>query len=116
MSGASWVGASSPGPFLGETKMRPGVAPGRFVFTLMAGGRRSGRERKVLACPGPWGAADARVRALGSQPMEPGIATKAVPAVRALRNLRRVIPAPNLPLLDCLPKFALSSLASTEGE
>ncbi|MCD6053888.1 MAG: hypothetical protein K0Q96_1080 [Rubrobacteraceae bacterium] len=96
--------------------MWPGAAPGRFVFTLMAGGRRSGRERKDLACPGPWGAADARVRALGSQPREPESATRAVPAVRAPRNLRRVIPAPSLPLLHCLPKFALSSLASIEGE
>ena len=55
ISGASWVGASSPGPFLGETKMWPGAVPGRFALTLMAGGRRSGRERKVLACPGSLG-------------------------------------------------------------
>src|SRR5215211_4298747 len=97
-------------------KMWPGAVPDRFVFTLMAGGRRSGRERKVLACPGPCGAADALVRELGSQPREPERATKAVPAVSASRNLRRVIPAPSLPLLDCLPKFALSSLASIEKE
>jgi hypothetical protein len=82
----------------------------------MAGGRRSGRERKVLACPGPRGAAEALVRELGSQPREPESATRALPAVRAPRNLRRVIPAPSLPLLDRSPKFALSSLASTEGE
>src|SRR5215207_3140609 len=80
----------------------------------MAGGRRSGRERKVLACPGPWGAADALVRELGSQPREPESTTKAVPAVRARRNLRRVIPVPSLPLLDFFLKFALSSFACPE--
>jgi hypothetical protein len=101
---------------LGETKMWPGAVPGRFALTLIAGGRRSGRERKDLACPVPWGAAEAWVRELGSQPREPESATRAVPAVRAPRNLRRVIPVPNLPLLACLPKFALSSLAGIERE
>src|SRR5215218_9280515 len=62
------------------------------------------------------GRTEIRARALGSQPREPESATKAVPAVRAPRNFRRVIPAPSLPLLDCSPKFALSSLASIERE
>src|SRR5215210_2122940 len=77
-----------------------------FVFTSMAGGRRSGRERKALASADPLGAAVARVPSVGSHPREPESATKAVPAMRVSRNLRRVIPAPSLPLLDRSPKLA----------
>jgi hypothetical protein len=86
------------------------------LFTSISGGRRSGRERKAIARPSVWGAAVALVRAVGSHPREPESATRAVPAVVASRKLRRVILPLRLPLLDRLPKFVLSSLASVERE
>ena len=82
------------------------------MLTVTAGGRRSGRDRKVLTGPCPFGAAVARVRASGSQPRVPARAIQAVPAVSAPRNLRRVIAALRLLLPACSPKFDLSSLAS----
>src|SRR5215203_6288250 len=82
------------------------------MFTLMTGGRRSGRERKGLPCPGPRDSALARVRAVGPQPRAPASAIQAVPAVKAPRNFRRVIPALRFLFLVRLPKSALSSLAS----
>src|SRR5215211_3735051 len=85
-----------------------------FVFTSMAGGRRSGRERKALASADPLGAAVARVPSVGSHPREPESATKVVPAVRVSRNLRRVIPAPSLPFLDRSPKLASCPRLSPE--
>src|SRR5215212_5414718 len=33
----------------------PGAASGELEFTLISGGRRSGRVRNALACPGPLG-------------------------------------------------------------
>jgi hypothetical protein len=64
----------------------------------MSGGRRSGRVRNARACPGPPGAVDARVRAVGSQPRVLVSAIPAAPAESAPRNLRRVIVPPSLPL------------------
>src|SRR5215211_4240307 len=82
----------------------------------MAGGWRSGRERKVRASPDPRGAAVALERAVGSQPREPESAAQAVPAEMAPRNLRRVIPAPGPPILDRSSKSALAPLVSIEGK
>ena len=47
------AGGRPPGSFLGETKTYPGAASGELAFTLMAGGRRSGRVRNALAYPVP---------------------------------------------------------------
>src|SRR5215203_267473 len=76
----------------------------------MAGGWRSGRERKTLAALGPLGAAAALVRAVGAQPRDAGRAIHAVPAEMAPRNLRRVISVPNFSFFARLPNSTLSSV------
>src|SRR5215204_5954222 len=77
--------------------MYPGAAAGELAFTVISGGRISGRVRNALACPGLPGAAEARVREVGSQPTVPVSAIPAAPAESAPRNLRRVIVPPSLP-------------------
>src|SRR5918994_1705764 len=87
----SWLGWASSGPFFGATKTRPGeVSPGGWV-TVMTGGRRSGRERKLHVCPTGDEAAVARALGSGSQPSVPPNAASAAPPAVACRNLRRVI-------------------------
>src|SRR5215212_7602478 len=106
--GASWLGTRPPGSFLGETKMYPGAASGELAFTLITDGRRSGRVRNALACPGPSSEAEARVREVGSQPSAPVSASPA--AESAPRNHRRVILPPRLSLLAHFSaKYVLSS-------
>src|SRR5215217_2962177 len=57
----------------------------------MAGGRRSGRERKDHGSSPRAGEAIALARGLGSQPRMPVSVIQAPPAATASRNLRRVI-------------------------
>src|SRR5215212_12169530 len=78
--------------------MYPGAAAGELAFTVISGGRISGRVRNALACPGLPGAAEARVREVDSQPTVPVSAIPAAPAESTPRNLRRVIAPPSLPL------------------
>src|SRR3954447_12548744 len=109
MRGASWLGAFPPGSFFGDTKTYPGAAAGEPAFTLMAGGRRSGRVRNSLACPDLPGSAEASVREAGSQPTVPVSAIPAAPAETTPRNLRRVIVPLSLPLsAHFSAKFVLS--------
>src|SRR5919112_1991515 len=56
----------------------------------MAGGWRSGRERKFHACPAGADAAFALARGTVSQPRVPPSATHAAPPAAACRNLFRV--------------------------
>jgi hypothetical protein len=79
------------------------------MFTLITGGRRSGRERKALAVPSTRGAASALVRAVSPHPRGPDKAIQAVPAEMALRSPRRVIPTPNL---SCCSRSTKSTLSS----
>src|SRR5215213_4945744 len=57
----------------------------------MAGGRRSGRERKAHGCSPRAGEAIALARGLRSQPRVPVSVIHTLPAATAPRNLRRVI-------------------------
>jgi hypothetical protein len=88
--------------------MYSGAVPGELAFTSMAGGRRSGRVRYVLARPGP--PDEARVRGDCPQPNVPVNAIPAAPAESAPRNLRRVIlpPSPSF-LAHVRAKSVLSS-------
>ena len=91
-------GPVRPAPFSERRRRILAQRLGEPAFTLMSGGRRSGRVRNALACPGLPGAAEARVREVGSQPTVPVSAIPAAPAESAPRNLRRVIVPPSLPL------------------
>src|SRR5215208_2943877 len=96
------------GSFLGETKMYPGAASGELAFTLITGGRRSGRVRNALACPGPSSEAEAQVREVGSQ--QSAAVSTSPAAESAPRNHRRVILPPRLSLLAHFSaKYVLSS-------
>jgi hypothetical protein len=90
--------------------MYSGAVPGELAFTSMAGGRRSGRVRYVLARPGPSDEAEPRVRGDCPQPNVPVNAISAAPAESAPRNLRRVIlpPSPSF-LAHVRAKSVLSS-------
>src|SRR5215213_556469 len=65
--------------------MWPGAVPGRFVFTLMAGGRRSGRERpeKPAACDpcsqSPYAGQFAPTRPLVSRQHRKGVGARPAP-------------------------------------
>src|SRR5919112_549665 len=87
----SWLGWASSGPFFGATKTRPGAVFLGGVVTVITGGRRSGRERKLHVCPTGDVAAVPLALGSGSQPtVTPSAASAALPAV-ALKNVRRVI-------------------------
>src|SRR5215212_6866136 len=74
----------------------PGAASGELEFTLISGGRRSGRVRNALACPDPSGGAEARGREVDSQPSMPVSKT---PAAESPEKPSTVILPPSLSLL-----------------
>src|SRR5215218_8545859 len=87
----SWLGWASSGPFFGATKTRPGAIFFGGVVTVITGGRRSGRERKLHVRPTGDEAALALALGSGSQPSVPPSAASAAPPAVARKNLRRVI-------------------------